>query len=670
MLAVADLFDLSQEGRDLLRRLDVRQMRGQPGFFGSYGFSSWTGVGEAKPGPVMHELSHAYWGAYPVSGHPELTWDIPDGGGLSGAMEAYHRDVLDFMAQPPGHYELFRSYLRNIPGLSAENLDPLWHSVEADVVGNVAGDLDLLPPVLRKYWDRFLEPGPWDSWYEVAAWFGSVDGRQLSLANQYMGFQHLDLREYDLPASKRPGPPLEESAFILEREERQRLWDFADQFELLLGSPEYEENFDFWRGYLRDMQHLHRRNPGYLESLASPNATAISESLRALQALEGKGADSGAVEFARLIDELPFLLHFLPALDNSTLLSLFAGWASQPEAKTLKGTAAFVSRLERLTPAVNDVLFRAGEDPARGAAALSRFLNAQDFEERRDLRLFFELLRDADGDVAREATEALDDPMKRRLLEAIPAELRALLDPRSLLDAVGVTAEAGLDELSLGIDMLIEFPSGNFRVDEPYLGELYDVVAIRAEQDPEGMLDVISSSKFPLEGFIRRHPETAVAVLAGDLDVAAELVKRSDPVIFPPARFVYRLIFADPAFAARVAAHLDASGERELVIESLAHFAYDAARLAVVPGLPISLQADGRFLQLLLDGRGHDWLLARLTEVVTAFAGHMEGRDVPPDFSRAYEDTLKGALATLPDAGSRLRLRRIVDEAFLAVPAR
>ena len=31
-------------------------MEGEPGFFGSYGFTEWAGVGEASPIGVAHEL--------------------------------------------------------------------------------------------------------------------------------------------------------------------------------------------------------------------------------------------------------------------------------------------------------------------------------------------------------------------------------------------------------------------------------------------------------------------------------------------------------------------------------------------------------------------------------------------------------------------------------------
>ena len=87
--AVSDLYRLTPGGRLVLAALDVRQMRGQPGYFGSFGFNSWTGLGEAKPTQAIHELGHAYWGAFPVTGHPDLSWDA-GGEAISPAMQRYH----------------------------------------------------------------------------------------------------------------------------------------------------------------------------------------------------------------------------------------------------------------------------------------------------------------------------------------------------------------------------------------------------------------------------------------------------------------------------------------------------------------------------------------------------------------------------------------------------
>ncbi|MEK7815173.1 MAG: hypothetical protein AAB291_04550, partial [Chloroflexota bacterium] len=145
--AVIALYNISDEGAALLRRLDLRQMKGEPGFFGSYGFKSWAGVGEAKPSGVMHELSHSYWGGFSVEGFPALSWDTLPGENLSPAMQRYRADILAFMAQPPDDYEVFRQRLRNLPALSEDNLEPLFHSMEADLVYATGGNLALAPPV-------------------------------------------------------------------------------------------------------------------------------------------------------------------------------------------------------------------------------------------------------------------------------------------------------------------------------------------------------------------------------------------------------------------------------------------------------------------------------------------------------------------------------------------
>ncbi len=169
-------------------------MRGEPGFFGSYGFKKWTGVGEARPIGVMHELGHAYWGGFPVEGFPRLEWEVLSGEEISPAMMRYHSDILTFMAQPPDGHEVFRQRMRNLPKLSQNNLEPLFHNLEADLVYGTGGSLALTPPILRKYWSQFLLPGKWESWPQAVAWFQSLDDTARAAASKWVGFEHLDLR--------------------------------------------------------------------------------------------------------------------------------------------------------------------------------------------------------------------------------------------------------------------------------------------------------------------------------------------------------------------------------------------------------------------------------------------------------------------------------------------
>ena len=162
---------------------------------------------------------------------------------------------------------------------------------------------------------------------------------------------------------------------------------------------------------------------------------------------------------------------------------------------------------------------------------------------------------------------------------------------------------------------------------------------------------------------ILRQPGAATAALSSDLELAAALVKDSDPVLAPPARIIHGLIFADPSLAARLVAALDEQGESLLVTESLAYFAYDKARSDKYPQLPISVSQDGAFLQALLARQGSEWLTARLVGAVELYRQRVVAGEVPPDFLSHYRDTLQAAAAAV-DSEAGARLAEIIRAAF------
>ena len=588
--AVVALYQPTEAGEALLRSLDLRQMEGEPGFFGSYGFTEWAGVGEASPIGVIHEFGHSYWGGFPIDGLPSLSWAVTSTGNRSPAMEQYHQDILTFMAQPPDDYELFRQRLRNLPDVSAENPEPVLHNLEADVVYNTAGSLNLVPPILRKYFHEFLPAGRFEDWYDAAGWFQSLSTEEVSATGKWLGFEHLDLRQYP---SLQPGSPPEEmlatAHAVFETEEKERLRDLVYQFDLLIGDPQNEEDFEFWRRYLRDKTALHKAHPDYFPILSHSRTGELDSAMDFLETLAGASPAEQAERIAARLTDEPFLANLLPVLDNQVLVELFSSGADLPEGNTLQATATFVERLKVFGTKVDSVLDAGRSDPSTGAAELESFLVETGLDQEADIKLFFDLFKDRDRDVATAVTLALPGETVRELIVPVPFQLRSLLDPAELLPKLGI-AYGSADDQSLrdAIALLIQEPSGNFRVDEPYLEALFEVVAERAGDSPHEAAQLILDTPFPLEGFILSQPDAAAAIFNYATRITTPLIQNSDSLLAPPWRIIYRLIKADPVIAANILAEFHNSGESELVSESLAPMAYDKDRSERSAELPIS----------------------------------------------------------------------------------
>jgi len=664
--AVVALYQPTEAGEALLRSLDLRQMEGEPGFFGSHGFAQWAGVGEASPIGVIHELGHSYWGGFPIDGLPDLSWAETSTDTRSPAMERFHRDILTFMAQPPDDFELFRQRLRNLPDVSSDNPEPILHNLEADVVYNTAGSLNLVPPILRKYFNGFLPAGRFEDWYGAAGWFQSLSPEEVSETGKWLGFEHLDLRQYPpLAPANPPEDMLATARTVFETEEKERLRDLVYQFDLLIGDPQNEEDFEFWRRYLRDKITLHKAHPDYLPILSHSRAGELDSAMDFLETLAGDSHAKQAERIAGRLAQEPFLVNLLPALENQVLVELFSGGASLPEGKTLQATASFVERLKVFGAKVDSVLDSGRSDPSAGAAELERFLAGVGLEQESDIKLFFNLFKDRDREAATAVTLALPDETVRRLMPPVPFQLRSLLKPAELLPKLGIAYEsADTQALRDAITLLIQEPSGNFRVDEPYLEALFEMVGERAGDSPHEAAQLIMDTPFPLEGFILAQPSAAATVFNTGAAFITPLVQSSDSLLAPPWRIMYRLIKADPASAANILARFHGQGETELVAETLAHLAYDKDRSERSSELPISLEADGLFLEKLYQAEGADWLQARLTESVKLFQQRVEEGEISPDFLKRYRETLEFAAAFLSNGETRAGLTGVIRRAF------
>ncbi len=625
----------------MLRSLDLRQMEGEPGYFGSYGFSEWAGVGEASPIGVIHELGHSYWGGFPVTGRSDLSWEKTSNDDPSEAMQAYHQDILTFMAQPPDDFELLRQRLRNLPGVSSDNPEPVFHQLEADVPYTTGGSLNLVPPILRKYWDNFLPPGRFADWYGAAGWFQSLSPEDVTATGKWLGFEHLDLRQY--PSLEPAIPPeqiISTAKSVLETEEQERLRDLVYQFDLLIGDPQNEENFEFWRHYLQDKIALYKAHPEYLLVFSHSRAGELASALEYLS-LPAIGTPSErAAKLAAQLSTEPFLVNFLPAVENRVLVELFTGGTKLPTGKTLQATATFVERLKVFGSKVDSVLAAGRVSSNDGSSELERFISEIGFDQENDLKLFFDLLRDRDLAASKAVTLPLPDATVRSLMASVPFQLRVILRPEELLFKLGITSNDS-DVMRAGIQLLIDEPSGNFRVDEPFLEQLYRVVAERAGRDPAGTAQLLLETPFPLEGFILAQPEATTLLFAGDVDVSLELIQNSDPLLAPAARIIYRLINSSPGQAAHLLTQFYEQGANNTVSESLAHLAYDKDRGKRSSELPISLESNFDFLNRLLVLEGEDWLEARFSESANLFRERARNGEVNADFLDHYRESLE-----------------------------
>ncbi|MCE2405714.1 MAG: hypothetical protein J4F43_11235 [Dehalococcoidia bacterium] len=675
--AVAVLYHVSDEGRRWLEGYDLRQMVGQPGWFGSFGNRSWAGVGQAIPHVVLHELSHSYFGAFPVSGRPDLTWEpAPE---ESAALRQYRADLVTFMYQPPDQYEPLRERLRNLPNVSKGDYPDLYHFGEADLLHTTGGNLALIPPILRKYFDRFLVGGRFDDWPEAMAWYLGLPGDQRRVADQYIGVTHIPLGVYEGPSGVYGGmdpgragglPP--DVVRVIEREERQRLGDFADQFDLVLSkelslvdAANVDRSFQFWRGYLREILGLHRRYPEVLPS-ASGRGPELAEALDLFIEAENIPEEDRTAYFREGMGD-PFLVNFAVLAPTRVMIDLFGRPSEDIPLSSVEGVVgSFARRLAEYARRIDRVLAAGRDAPAEGAARLEQLLDGlSDERQEKDLVLLFDMMQDVDRDTARDLLGRLSDDAILRMLRNKPSAVRGgAVSPQRLLEALDITTGEGPDRIAQGLRTLLEESSGNFQIDEPASHAAYRVILDLAAQDPGAALGLLGDAGVPLLDFVEAFPREASELLSSDVGAATALVSQPEGLARSPHGLIHGLVHVDPELAAGIVAEMDRRGRYETVVEAVMAPAYDADRLRAFPGLGLSLEKDARYLVRLLRERGGEWLQERMAEGAALYRDRVERGDVPPDFLDGYRRTVQEAAATLEAEEDRRALREAVAGAL------
>jgi len=660
MNAAAGIYGISLAAYPWLESYDFRQMVGQPSWFGSYGHGGWAGAGEAIPRIIMHELSHSYWGEYPVEGRPDLSWAAgPDG--VAPALSQYHRDLETFLLQPPDRFEPLRDRFRNMPNLSKGDYPDLHHSGEADILSFTGGNIDLLPPLLRKYWSSFLtryglmgrrnnaDPLVKD-WEEAIAWYRGLSETDRSTVEQVFGLQHFPLHRY--PISPMPAAALDPGvARAIRNEERQRLLDFAQQFDLikarefaLVDAAGVNRGFSFWKSYLGDMKELHRAQPDVLAQHPDERARKLGSALDFYTAVERLSPSSQAERY-RARSGAPEGRELAVLLKARAVIDLFSATdASQSGVEAIIGH--YARKLSDVAKNADAVLAAGRTSPADGARELERYLGTLDESTvRSDTGLTFDLLRDTDSDLTSRILPLMSDAALLRLLRLDPASARAPeIGPDRLLRAAGAVRGAGLDDLAAGALTLSENTSGNFAIDTPYELAVFDIIEEVGLNDPQGAMMVVEQSGVRLDPWLERGSTEMLAIFARAPVRAARLVAGLPSPRTTPYRVVHALTALDPVLAAGLFAEvLKLEGWEDAGPRMFLEFAYDGywSGLRSGPGVEPALGA--RFLARLAEFKGAGWLEASYGQAVAIARDWAAGGEVDGDYVSDLRLTLEQA---------------------------
>ncbi|MBI4219372.1 MAG: hypothetical protein HY682_04445 [Chloroflexi bacterium] len=669
--ALEAIWQPSQAGRAWMHSYDLRQMIGQPAWFGSTGFDGYAGIGQTIPRTTIHELSHSIWGAFPIEGIAGDPGERDAEGTLKVVIE-YHRLLEEFMRQPPDRFEPLRDRFRNMPNLYKGDYSDLEHFGEADMIYMTGGDIDLVPPVLRRFVDAFYgEKGlggeDFVDWQSTIRWWHGLSDSERQIAGEVFGLQHFPLDKYSAlrPEGSRPlTTALKET---LAGEERQRLVDFAEQLETVkeregavTDAAGVNRGFDFWRGYLNEIRDLHARHPQVLREHRVEQARQIGRAFdfyieiqplspgEQAQRYRGRQADP-------YVEDFPFLLK------ARALVELFSGDRPQAGAGEEIGriVAGYARQLADYARVADSVIAAARRSPEEGGARLEEFLNGlSDDDVRSSLGTVIDLLRESDPASTRDAMRNLSVPAILRLLELRPEIARSgeiLVD--QLLATVGVTDSASREALIAGVKRLVDHSSGNFAIDRPYDEAVYALLDRKALLDPGLVRDVFRESGLALLPWIEGHASRAAFVFKRDPGAAAKLIIDVADLRTPAPMLLHALVAADADMAAQVIAEADT--EPDLVARTFNQFAYDVYWSDLKAGPKVDLAADAKFLSRTVALKGANWTLPRIARGVALYRAAIDRGELEAEFLTRHGDLLRRLLEMLPSddpAAGMLRL--------------
>jgi hypothetical protein len=656
--AVTDIWNFTDPGVAWMEGYDFRQMIGQPTWFGSTGWEGWAGAGQAVPATIMHELSHSYWGVFGSSAQRDLNWEQPRRGTTSDGLIAYRADLVKFIQQPPDRFEPLRDRFRNLTNLSLNPNSDLFHFGEAEIVNMTGGDIDLIPPILRPYYDQFLtDVGvggiDFDDWPQALSWFQSLEGDERTAAEKLFAIEHFPLRFYEELNSADLEPLPDSINTILANEERQRLRDFAEQFEdikkhelALTDAAGINRGFQFWSSYIRDMRSLHTQHSDELTGMPNGPGPALAEAFDFYESLNGKPIAEQAESVGTRMNESA-IRDFAVLLAPRALIALFDAQQSADGDGLDEVLTGQVATLRKLAETADQII---AASPANGAAVIDEFIGSRSIDEvRTEISSLIRILRDASRETLQDAMPLISDVTLLRLLEARPEIARAPeVTPARLLSALGASPESSSDGLSSAGFTLFTNSSGNFDIDRPIDNAFYTLLADREIAEPGLTMRVMQGASLGLYTCIQANPDAAAIAISNNPELAANLIREKTSLRSIPARTIHRLIAVDPILAAEVLSIIDTDSSSDTVSELLRWMVYDSYWSDLNAGPDIDLANDAIFLGHLMELLGTESLSAEFEKAVLDYVTAISSGELEAE----YPDRHRDSLTTIADAAN------------------
>ncbi len=663
--AVRLIWGFTERGTAWMESYDFRQMVGQPAWYGSHGAGGWAGAGEANPRIVLHELSHSSWGAFHVEGVPGLPADSP-AESLRHVLAQFHADLDRFLRQPPDSFEPLRDRFRNLPNLVKGGYPDLHHFGEAEMVNMTGGNMALIPPILRKYFSPYLAPEgvaaeQVPDWAAAMAWIHALTGEERRIAEEVFGLQHIPREPY-----QGLSPP---ARAVLDRtvietftaEERQRLRDFAQQFDLvkarqfaLVDAAGVDRGFSFWREYLRDKKRLHQRYPEVLNGHTSARARELGATLDFYLSIDGDPPESQAAALRGRPDDT--LAHeFAVLLKPLAIVELYGGGTGDGGLDRVISERA--RTLAEMARRVEEVMTAARTSPALGAAALETWLGElSDNDIRSGINVAVDLMRETGGDITERMFPLLSDDTLRRLLAVKPDQARAYeIGPERLLRAVGIVPGAPVRSIASGAQLLSGNSSGNFAIDRPYDLAVYEAIESVGATDPAAAIALLQQSGMRLLPWVERGSGASLDVMWSRPRLAAGLLASVPGPRETPEMLIHALIAHDPELAATILLQMEEAGIEGIAGRGLMAIAFDSYWTTLGGGPGVDPNKDGRFLIELYSLRGAEWLKRTLRQAALQVQADVASANTDPQFLTQLTRTLHHALSpTHPTLAAQL----------------